>query len=761
MSGATFEQIGRRPAWLELRLPACPRWLRRISLVGVCALAATALVVLVPSRLGGSLTYVVIEGSSMQPRLHGGDLALVDTNVNKYRVGQIVAYRNPQLGRVVLHRIVAESGNRYLLKGDNNDFVDFYRPGRSDLIGRLWLRVPFIGGVLLWLLTPLHVGIVGLLLGLVLVGGGSASRPRRRARDDHGPSTPQMRRPSVNRRSGALALARATLALATIAGCVCAILLLIGYRHPVARTESTPGSYTQQGTYTYRALARPDSIYPNGQASTGQTIFARLVHRVELRFDYRLLSPLRHDVRGSGSLTATLRSGVGWRRMVASRLVHFGGDTATFVLPLDLNQLESQLGRYFVETGVPSDNFDLLVTPTISLRGHLAGQALHTSFAPQPLDFVLDRYTLRLSGSTGAGAGPDQAPADPLHPSATGSLMRRESLTINLVGHRARVSRVRHLGLDGLLAAALLALLAAAFLHANRANDELGRIRRRYGHRILTVAAPPTAPATGYVEVASFGSLAQVAARLERVICHHQVDGDAAFYLEDDGSVYRYKVVQHVHPDAAGERTRRLIRRSRLLRPARTRARGRLLTVPTLLLLVLLGLTGYALTATDTVAASHLGQTEQAATNIPLVVTNLTSSDSGGTPGFTNSGDTISVTFNQALTPSSIPASGTITFTANSSITTITISGLTTAAGFTVATNYEKNGNTSSATVTYSLSNGNRTVTATISGSFSNAGNLRTGIAKTFTFSPTNTITDTHGTAASGAYTTPAAITLF
>jgi len=202
-------------------------------------------------------------------------------------------------------------------------------------------------------------------------------------------------------------------------------------------------------------------------------------------------------------------------------------------------------------------------------------------------------------------------------------------------------------------------------------------------------------------------------------------------------------------------------RRSPWQRRARTRARARLLALPTLLLLALLSLTGYALTATDTVAASQLGLTEQTATSIPLVVTSLTSSDSGGTPGLANSGDTISLTFNQALTPSSIPASGTITLTANSSITTITISGLTAAAGFTVATNYEKNGNTSSATVTYSLSNGNKTVTATILGSFSNAGNLKTGAAKTFIFSPTSTITDTHSTAASGTYTTPAAITLF
>jgi len=552
MSGAAYEQIASRPGWPQLRLPACPRWLGRISLLGVCVVAATVLVVLAPARLGGSLTYVVIEGSSMQPYLHRGDLALVDTGGNNYRVGQIVAYRNPQLRRVVLHRIVAESDGRYLFKGDNNDFVDFYRAGRNDLIGRLWLRVPLMGGVLLWLHKPFHLGVVGLLLGLFLVGGGSARRPRRRTRNDHVAPPPQMPRPPVNRRPGALAVARATLEVATVAGCGCAILLLIGYAHPETRTQSPLGSYRQQGTYIYRALARPDSIYPSGHVSTGQTIFAHLVHRVELRFDYRLLSPLRHDIRGRGSLTATLRSGVGWRRTVAtSKLVRFRGDTATLVLPLDLDRLESQLGRYFVETGVPSDNFDLLLTPTISLRGRLAGQPLHTSFAPQPLDFVLDKDILRLSGSLGAGAGPGQAPADPLHPSATATLMRHEPLTINLFGKRARASRVRQLGLDGLLAAALLVLLAAAFLHVNGSNDELGRIRRRYGHGILTVAAPPAAPANGYVEVTSFDSLAHLAATLERVIFHHQLDGDAAFYLENDGSVYRYQFSMGTPPQRA------------------------------------------------------------------------------------------------------------------------------------------------------------------------------------------------------------------
>ena len=544
MSGVAYEQIARRPLWPHLRLRR-PECLGRIGLLTVCAVTAAACAVLAPARLGGSLVYVVVDGSSMQPQLHKGDLVLVDTAAGgDYRVGEVVAYRNPQLGRIVLHRIVAESGARYLFKGDHNDFVDFYHPSRSDLIGRLWLRVPAAGSVLLWLRKPLHVGMVGLLLGLLLVSGSSKRRGRRRREDDRLAAPPP--RPTGSPRSRhplVLVLARAALALAALAGLGYALLTLIAYTHPVARTQARPGAYSQQGSYGYRALARPDSIYPGGRLVTGQTLFARLVHRVDLSFGYRLLSPLRHDLTGSAQLTAILRSGVGWRRTIAStKRLRFQGDRVALSLPLDLDRLEAQLGRYFSETGVPSDSFDLLLTATISLHGRLAGQPLQTSFAPQPLDFVLDKYTLRLSDSPGAGAGPGQASADPLHPSATGTLTQREPVTLNLFGKRARVGSVRRLGLVGLLAAALLALLTGGLLRTSRLPDELGRIRRRYGHAILTVAAPPPAPKGGYVEVTSFDSLAHLAATLERVILHHQQPNGHSFYLEDDGSLYRYQL---------------------------------------------------------------------------------------------------------------------------------------------------------------------------------------------------------------------------
>ena len=110
-------------------------------------LLAVAWIVAGPERLGGSTTYVTTHGTSMEPRFHTGDLALVRAAA-RYDVGDIVAYRSATLHRVVLHRVIGRRGDRYVFKGDHNDFVDPERPARGQLVGRLWVRVPHGGAVL-------------------------------------------------------------------------------------------------------------------------------------------------------------------------------------------------------------------------------------------------------------------------------------------------------------------------------------------------------------------------------------------------------------------------------------------------------------------------------------------------------------------------------------------------------------------------------------------------------------------------------------
>ena len=134
-----------------------------------------------PAKLGGSTTYSITDGISMQPLLYKNDLALVRSQ-SSYHVGEVVLYESQVLHRPVLHRIILIQDGNYFFKGDNNDFVDPGYATRSELIGALWVHIPEAGAVLGWFGVPTHAGFVaGPAVGVVILAGANAP-PRRRRR---------------------------------------------------------------------------------------------------------------------------------------------------------------------------------------------------------------------------------------------------------------------------------------------------------------------------------------------------------------------------------------------------------------------------------------------------------------------------------------------------------------------------------------------------------------------------------------------------
>src|SRR5207249_141134 len=71
-----------------------------VAVLGLFALAATWLY-LAPAGLGGPVTYVATYGTSMEPKLHTGDMVLVREH-GDYHVGQVVAYRSHELGPIAI-----------------------------------------------------------------------------------------------------------------------------------------------------------------------------------------------------------------------------------------------------------------------------------------------------------------------------------------------------------------------------------------------------------------------------------------------------------------------------------------------------------------------------------------------------------------------------------------------------------------------------------------------------------------------------------
>jgi signal peptidase I len=138
-----------------------------------------------PAPLGGATRYAVVEGASMEPALSRGDLVLVRAGGDP-TVGDVVLYRDPEMGVRVLHRVTSIESGRLVLQGDANDFVDDARPLPSEVIGSYWFSIPRAGAMLLWLARPLHAALLAFVLTIVALTGGGAARPAPRGEASRG-----------------------------------------------------------------------------------------------------------------------------------------------------------------------------------------------------------------------------------------------------------------------------------------------------------------------------------------------------------------------------------------------------------------------------------------------------------------------------------------------------------------------------------------------------------------------------------------------
>ena len=122
----------------------------------VMALIAVAAFAIWPVRLGGGTSYIIIKGTSMEPKFHTGDLAVLRAQ-DSYRTGDIVAYRIPAgsagAGHLVIHRIIGHSHGGYLMQGDNRKTPDSWYPKTTDVLGKFRLLVP-LPGIEFWALMP-------------------------------------------------------------------------------------------------------------------------------------------------------------------------------------------------------------------------------------------------------------------------------------------------------------------------------------------------------------------------------------------------------------------------------------------------------------------------------------------------------------------------------------------------------------------------------------------------------------------------------
>lgn len=142
-------------------------------------LLAVAAFVLWPERWGGTMTYVITSGTSMQPGFVQGDLAVLRSS-SDYRVGDVAAYDSSELKKIVMHRVIKETDEGYTFQGDNNDFIDPETVTEEQMLGELVIRVPGVGKYLTWFMKPINLAIVAAAL-FFLFGDRNKDTPASRA----------------------------------------------------------------------------------------------------------------------------------------------------------------------------------------------------------------------------------------------------------------------------------------------------------------------------------------------------------------------------------------------------------------------------------------------------------------------------------------------------------------------------------------------------------------------------------------------------
>ncbi len=143
------------------------------SILGVLIILGTAWL-LWPVSLGGRAQFIIVQGTSMEPMYHSGDLLYARKSVN-YAPGDVAVYTIPEgdpgSGALVVHRIVSEdAAGRYRFKGDNRESLDDAQPSQSYIVAkpvanlgqlptRLIILTPFFlsivfGAAVAWFLWP-------------------------------------------------------------------------------------------------------------------------------------------------------------------------------------------------------------------------------------------------------------------------------------------------------------------------------------------------------------------------------------------------------------------------------------------------------------------------------------------------------------------------------------------------------------------------------------------------------------------------------
>lgn len=489
-----------------------------INLILFAGLAAIW-IAFAPTLVGGRASYVVVNGNSMEPGFHRGDLVIVQA-VSTYNVGDIVIYRNAEINAFVIHRIIAIDQDRYVFKGDNNSWIDTYRPTRDELIGKLWIHMPKLGKAMEWLRLPIHMGLTTGLLGGVLMAS-MLIKP-----NQHGKGKNKPTGNFEGMLEGGLYLL-GFLALAFLG------LGIFSFTRPLTRAADKI-QYLQESHFSYSATGTP-VIYDTDVVRSGEPVFPRLTCFLNIAFTYNAVGSQLQGVSGLQQLVARVADEQsGWQRTIPmTQQTAFNGNSFSTASTLDLCQIVALVNTLKQETGLRANTYTLEIIPQVAMTANADGTQISASFEPK-LVFRFDEVHFSLSAPKGQD--------DPLNLSQQSSAENSnlEANTLSILGWEPKVSAIRMLALLGLaISAGGLFVLGFRILATAQQSQE-ALIRLRYGALLVNVYERDIQPAASLIDVTTIDELAKLAERHNTVILHMVLNFLHYYLVQSNGLTYRF-----------------------------------------------------------------------------------------------------------------------------------------------------------------------------------------------------------------------------
>lgn len=148
-----------------------PKIIYYIVLAFILATAVLLIVSIFP--ITGNIKVLIVLSGSMEPAVHTGSVVVVRQAVN-YKVGDIITFGPNTKNQVpTTHRIaeirVQEGQTIYKTRGDANNAEDMKEVFGKDVIGKVYISVPYAGYIVDFVRKPLGLVLVVVLPAIFIV----------------------------------------------------------------------------------------------------------------------------------------------------------------------------------------------------------------------------------------------------------------------------------------------------------------------------------------------------------------------------------------------------------------------------------------------------------------------------------------------------------------------------------------------------------------------------------------------------------------